>query len=84
MPTQAEKVRIFRAMHRPGTPFGMPDIWSPGTAKTMAEAGFRAISTTSGGLALDHGHHQPGRSRTRASHCSRAPERAGRIGRVGP
>lgn len=55
MPTHVEKVRAFRAMHRAGTPFVMPNIWSPGTAIAMAEAGFGAIATTSGGLALDHG-----------------------------
>src|SRR3546814_11676336 len=33
----------------------MPNIWSAGTAKAMAQAGFDAIATTSGGLALEHG-----------------------------
>lgn len=55
MLTRTEKVRIFRAIHRPGSPFVMPNIWSPGTAKAMAEAGFDAVATTSGGLALEHG-----------------------------
>lgn len=55
MLARIEKVRIFRAMHRPGAPFVMPNIWSPGTARTMAGAGFDAIATTSGGLALEHG-----------------------------
>lgn len=55
MRTQAEKARLFRAMHRAGAPLVMPNIWSPGTAVAMADAGFRAIATTSAGLALDHG-----------------------------
>lgn len=33
----------------------MPNVWSPGTAIVMAEAGFGAVATTSGGLALDQG-----------------------------
>ncbi len=55
MHTQADKARTFRARHRPGSPLVMPNIWSPGTAVAMANAGFEAIATTSGGLALDYG-----------------------------
>lgn len=55
MLTRAEKVDLFRAMHRPGAPIVMPNIWSAGTAKAMAGAGFDAIATTSAGLALEHG-----------------------------
>lgn len=55
MRTQADKVRAFRALHQPGSPVVMPNIWSAGTAVAMAQAGFEAIATTSGGLALDHG-----------------------------
>ncbi len=55
MRTQVERVREFRAMHRRGAPFVMPNVWSPGTAIAMAEAGFGAVATTSGGLALDQG-----------------------------
>src|SRR3546814_18773724 len=55
MLARSEKVEIFRALHRPGAPLVMPNIWSAGTAKAMAQAGFDAIATTSGGLALEHG-----------------------------
>lgn len=55
MLARSEKVEMFRALHRPGAPLVMPNIWSVGTAKAMAQAGFDAIATTSGGLALEHG-----------------------------
>lgn len=55
MRTQFDKARAFRDLHRPGSPVVMPNIWSAGTAVAMVNAGFEAIATTSGGLALDHG-----------------------------
>src|SRR3546814_992861 len=55
MLARSEKVEIFRALHRPGAPLVMPNIWSAGTAKAMAQAGFDAIATTSGGLGREDG-----------------------------
>ncbi|MFM9882607.1 MAG: isocitrate lyase/phosphoenolpyruvate mutase family protein, partial [Burkholderiales bacterium] len=51
MRTQAEKARLFRALHeRPGL-FIMPNPWDAGTAKLFASLGFEALATTSLGYA---------------------------------
>jgi len=51
MRTQAERARMFRALHeRPGI-FIMPNPWDAGTAKLFASLGFEALATTSLGLA---------------------------------
>jgi 2-methylisocitrate lyase-like PEP mutase family enzyme len=51
MRTQAERARLFRALHeRPGL-FVMPNPWDAGTAKLFASLGFEALATTSFGLA---------------------------------
>jgi 2-methylisocitrate lyase-like PEP mutase family enzyme len=51
MRTQAERARMFRALHeRPGI-FVMPNPWDAGTAKLFASLGFEALATTSLGLA---------------------------------
>jgi 2-methylisocitrate lyase-like PEP mutase family enzyme len=51
MRTQAERARIFRALHeRPGI-FVMPNPWDAGTAKLFSSLGFEALATTSLGLA---------------------------------
>lgn len=51
MRSQAEKAKLFRALHeRPGA-FIIPNPWEPGTAKLLAAVGFEALATTSRGLA---------------------------------
>src|SRR3546814_4650298 len=55
MLARSEKVEIFRALHRPGAPWGMPNNWSAVPAKAMAQAGCDAMATTSGGLGVEHG-----------------------------
>src|SRR6201986_2170606 len=51
MRTQAEKAKLFRALHeRPGA-FIIPNPWDAGTAKLLASLGFEALATTSLGLA---------------------------------
>src|SRR5258707_5669814 len=51
MRTQAERARMFRALHeRPGI-FVMPNPWDAGTTKLFASLGFEALATTSLGLA---------------------------------
>ena len=51
MRTQAEKAKLFRALHeRPGA-FIIPNPWDAGTAKLLAAMGFEALATTSLGLA---------------------------------
>jgi 2-methylisocitrate lyase-like PEP mutase family enzyme len=51
MRTQAEKGRLFRALHeRPGL-FIMPNPWDAGTARLFESLGFEALATTSLGFA---------------------------------
>src|SRR5258706_9530545 len=55
MRTQAERARMFRALHeRPGI-FIMPNPWDAGTAKLFASLGFEALATTSLGFASARG-----------------------------
>ncbi len=55
MPTQAEKVAAFRALHaRPGA-FVLPNPWDVGTAVLLARLGFEALATTSAGYAFTIG-----------------------------
>ena len=52
MPTQAEKGELFRKMHEEDGAFVIPNPWDAGTAKVLAGLGFRALATTSSGLAF--------------------------------
>lgn len=47
MTDQAEKARAFHALHVKGDPVVLFNIWDPGTAKIVADAGARAIATGS-------------------------------------
>ena len=51
MRTQAEKARLFRALHERPRLFIMPNPWDAGTAKLFASLGFEALATTSLGYA---------------------------------
>ena len=52
---QAEKARGFAAMHRPGNPIVLFNIWDVGSARAVARAGARAIATNCWALANAHG-----------------------------
>src|SRR5215471_15381938 len=55
MRTHAEKASAFRALHdEPGT-FIIPNPWDAGTARLLASFGFKALATTSLGLANSWG-----------------------------
>lgn len=45
----------FAALHRPGQPFLLPNAWDVASAALLAADGFRAIGTTSLGVAASHG-----------------------------
>ncbi len=49
---QVEKGERFQALHRPGNCFVIPNPWDAGTAKMLAARGFKALATTSAGLAF--------------------------------
>ena len=53
--TQAEKGRIFRALHERTSAFIIPNPWDVGTARLLAQLGFEALATTSAGYAFSMG-----------------------------
>jgi 2-methylisocitrate lyase-like PEP mutase family enzyme len=55
MTTQAEKARIFRALHQRDGAFIIPNPWDAGTARLLAHLGFEALATTSMGYAFSLG-----------------------------
>ena len=55
MPTQAEKAAIFEALHQRTEPFVIANPWDAGTARLLTGLGFKALSTTSAGLAFTLG-----------------------------
>lgn len=50
-----DKVEAFRALHVPGDPLMLFNIWDAGSAKAVAEAGAKAIATGSYGVAEAQG-----------------------------
>lgn len=55
MTTQAEKGRIFSALHHRDHAFIIPNPWNAGTARLLAHLGFEALATTSMGYAFSVG-----------------------------
>ncbi len=51
MTAQAEQSARFLALHRPGEPLLMANVWDVGSAKVVASLGFEALATTSSGFA---------------------------------
>ncbi|MHA4835107.1 isocitrate lyase/PEP mutase family protein [Sphingopyxis sp. MSC1_008] len=51
----SDKVAEFRALHVPGDPLILVNIWDAGSAKAVAAAGAKAIATGSWGVASAHG-----------------------------
>jgi 2-methylisocitrate lyase-like PEP mutase family enzyme len=54
MNTQAEAVEAFRQLHESGC-FVLPNPWDVGSAIYLANAGFKALATTSAGFAFAQG-----------------------------
>jgi 2-methylisocitrate lyase-like PEP mutase family enzyme len=52
---QAEKARVFKALHERQKLFLIPNPWDGGSAKLLASMGFEALTTTSAGLAFVFG-----------------------------
>ena len=50
-----QKADEFHALHVPGRPFVLFNIWEPGTAKVVTAAGARAIATGSWSVAAANG-----------------------------
>ncbi|MBA2684002.1 MAG: isocitrate lyase/phosphoenolpyruvate mutase family protein [Gemmatimonadaceae bacterium] len=51
-PTQADKAKIFQALHARAGAFVIPNPWDAGTARILTRLGFEALTTTSAGLAF--------------------------------
>ena len=52
---QAERARVFRALHEGPGPLLLPNPWDVGSARLLASLGFTALATTSGGFAATLG-----------------------------
>lgn len=52
---QAENAKTFSALHRKGDPVILFNVWDPGSAKAVADAGAKAIATGSWPVAAAHG-----------------------------
>jgi 2-methylisocitrate lyase-like PEP mutase family enzyme len=50
-----DKIAEFRALHVPGNPLILVNIWDAGSARAVAAAGAKAIATGSWGVASAHG-----------------------------
>jgi 2-methylisocitrate lyase-like PEP mutase family enzyme len=55
MASQAEKGRVFRALHERDHAFIIPNPWDAGTARLLQSLGFEALATTSAGFAFSIG-----------------------------
>src|SRR5258708_35535472 len=55
MADQTRKAEQFRALHVPGKPFVLFNIWDAGGAKAVARAGAKAIATGSWSVANANG-----------------------------
>ena len=49
------KTELFTALHVPGNPLTLYNIWDAGSAAAVEKAGARALATGSGGVAAAHG-----------------------------
>jgi 2-methylisocitrate lyase-like PEP mutase family enzyme len=47
---------LLRALHRPGDPLLLPNVWDVATARAVVAAGFPVVATTSGGVAAALGY----------------------------
>ncbi len=56
MPTQSDKARAFAALHQPGNPIVIYNIWDAGSAKTIEAAGAPALATGSSPVATAMGY----------------------------
>ena len=73
--TFTEKLSGFRNLHQQGAPFVIPNPWDAGSARVLEGLGFKALATTSSGLALTKGKHDYGVTREEAlAHCREIAE----------
>ncbi len=58
--TQSDKAQAFRRLHEGDDILLLPNPWNAGSAKLLAAEGFRALATTSAGIAFSLGLPDPG------------------------
>jgi 2-methylisocitrate lyase-like PEP mutase family enzyme len=63
---QSEKARALKALHDSGEIFVIPNPWDAGSAKVLASLGFKALTTTSAGVAFGFGKPDTGLTRKEA------------------
>jgi 2-methylisocitrate lyase-like PEP mutase family enzyme len=56
MTTQVQKAKNFRKLHVPGEPLILFNIWDPGSAKAVGEAGAKALATSSWAVSEANGY----------------------------
>ena len=56
MPSQNEKAKLFQSLHKKGDPVVLYNIWDPGSAKVVEEAGAKALATGSWPVAVAQGY----------------------------
>lgn len=56
MTDQQDRARAFHALHIPGDPVILYNIWDPGSARAVAKAGARALATGSASVAASRGY----------------------------
>lgn len=54
--TQNEQATHFAALHQPGKPVSLYNVWDAGSARAVAEAGAKAIATSSWAVAAAQGY----------------------------
>src|SRR5262245_1982180 len=70
--TQSEKAAAFKALHSEAGAFVIPNPWDVGSAKMLTLAGYRALATTSAGMAWSLGRPDGGVGRDGALAHARA------------
>jgi 2-methylisocitrate lyase-like PEP mutase family enzyme len=70
--TQSEKAAAFKALHAAPGAFVIPNPWDIGSAKLLALGGYKALATTSAGMAWSLGRPDGGVSREEALAHGRA------------
>lgn len=55
MSTYQDKASLFRALHKPGSPIILYNIWDAGSAQAVAKSGAKAIATGSAPVAMAQG-----------------------------
>ena len=67
----SDKYSTFKALHESGETFVIPNPWDVGTARILANMGFKALATTSAGMAFSLGVREGVATREQVlSHCN--------------